>query len=164
MRTAWDMRLKFTELQQHRPELQELSIGIGICTGEAVVGNVGSEQRMDYTVIGNTPNTAKRLQEAAQHGQILIDEVTYRAVAHVTNVQEIAPLHLKGRSEPVRAYEVIDVAPPDEEFTKPGAGHCPAPGQDGEANGSSLGEEHFHNPHQESEAVDQGVKDHGRPD
>jgi len=164
VRTAWDMRLKFAELQQRRPELQELMIGIGICTGEAVVGNVGSEQRMDYTVIGNTPNTAKRLQEAAQHGQILIDEVTYQAVSHVVEAREIEPLVLKGRSEPVRAYEVVAVAPSAEEaLTRPEGGSClVSPGR--ENADSSAGEEDFHSPDQEGEAVDQGVKRHGRPD
>ncbi len=146
VRTAWEMRLTFSQLQNQFPQLQELSIGFGICTGEAVVGNVGSEQRMDYTVIGNTPNTAKRLQEAASHGQILIDAATYEAVAFFVEAREIAPLLLKGRSEPVRAYEVLSVIPVDH------GGNSTGP----------TGEELCRSD-EEGEAVDRAVEHHSRP-
>ncbi len=110
VRTAWEMMQRFTQLCQDDPcTMCELGLGVGISTGEAVVGNVGSERIMDYTVIGKTPNTAKRLQESAQAGQILIDERAYQTVREIAHVRPIEPLRLKGYSEPVRAYEVLSV-------------------------------------------------------
>jgi class 3 adenylate cyclase len=64
---------------------------------------------MDYTVIGNTPNIAKRLQERALPGQILIGERAYQFIKEIVKAREIEPLHLKGISGPVRAYEILDV-------------------------------------------------------
>lgn len=147
VRTAWEMRLAFADLKDRYPDLSLLDLGFGICTGEAVVGNIGSEKRMDYTVIGNTPNTAKRLQEAASRGQILIDEATYQATAHVVEARETQPLLLKGRSEPVRAYEVLAVAP----------------SADGQAVSELTGKE-LHCPDNQSETVDHAVEHYRRPD
>lgn len=107
LRTACAMQQRFLTVCQQRSILRGLGLGVGICTGEAIVGNIGAEQFMDYTVIGNTPNTAKRLQENAQAGQILIDEVTKQAVADLMPTREIPPLLLKGRSSAVPAYEVL---------------------------------------------------------
>ncbi len=109
VRTAWAMQQQFTQLRQEDTLLQDLGLGIGICTGEAVVGNMGSERIMDYTVIGNTPNTASRLQERAHPGQILINHDAYLSVQEIVQAREIEPLHLKGLSEPVRAYDIIAV-------------------------------------------------------
>ncbi|MCP4543605.1 MAG: response regulator [Chloroflexi bacterium] len=108
-RTAWEMQEQFAQLRSENDAMSELGLGIGINTGEAVVGNVGSDQLMDYTVIGNTPNVAKRLQERALPGQILIGERSYQIIKGTMDVREIEPLHLKGISEPVRAYEVLNI-------------------------------------------------------
>jgi adenylate cyclase len=110
--TAWAMQQGFAELKRERLDIESLGLGIGICTGEAVVGNVGSERVMDYTVIGNTPNTAKRLQECAQASQILIDERTYQAVGKIAEARAVDPLDLKGGSHPTQAYEVLAVEEP----------------------------------------------------
>lgn len=110
VRTAWAMMQRFARLCQDDPgTMGELGLGVGISTGEAVVGNVGSERIMDYTVIGRTPNTAKRLQENAQAGQILIDERAYQNVRNIALARPIEPLHLKGYTEPVQAFEVLAV-------------------------------------------------------
>jgi class 3 adenylate cyclase len=111
VRTAWAMQQRFARLREETPALAEsrLGLGIGIFTGAAVVGNIGSERMMNYTVIGNTPNTARRLQETAQPGQILIDKATYQAVKALAVLRPTKPLHLKGRSQPVKAYEVLAV-------------------------------------------------------
>jgi adenylate cyclase len=109
VRTAWVMQQQFSQLRQENAVMSELGLSAGVNTGEAVVGNVGSERLMDYTVIGNTPNIAKRLQEHAHPGQILIGERTYQAIKEAVDVREIEPLHLKGISELVRAYEVLAV-------------------------------------------------------
>jgi class 3 adenylate cyclase len=107
--TAWQMQRCFAELRRESPYVSELGLGIGICTGEAVVGNVGSERVMNYTVIGRTPNVAKRLQERARAGQILIDERAYQAVRNLAKVRKSEPLELKGCSQPMLVYEVLHV-------------------------------------------------------
>lgn len=109
VRTAGAMQQCFAEMYEVTPSMQSLGLGIGICTGEAVVGNIGSEMLMDYTVIGNTPNTAKRLQEHARAGQILVDVHTYNDVQAMVDARKVAPLNLKGRSELVSAYEILTV-------------------------------------------------------
>ena len=103
------MQEQFSQLRLENTAMSELGLGIGINTGEAIVGNVGSDQLMDYTVIGNTPNIARRLQERALPGQILIGHRAYKALEETIKAREIEPLHLKGISEPVRAYEVLAV-------------------------------------------------------
>ena len=115
VRTACVMQEKFIEIHRKTSMIKSLGLGIGICTGEAVVGNIGSEDFMDYTVIGNTPNTAKRLQEHAKAGQVLIDAPTYKAVAEIVEAEAVAPLNLKGRSELVEAYEVFSIKTGEDE-------------------------------------------------
>jgi len=105
--SAWAMQKKFTQLKQETTIMESLGLGIGICTGEAVVGNVGSERIMDYTVIGNTPNTARRLQECAQAGQILIDEKTHAVIQGAFRTRKIESVELRGRSQPIQVYEVL---------------------------------------------------------
>lgn len=109
VRTAWQMQARFARLRQELEGIGELGLGIGIYTGEAVVGNVGSEKIMNYTVIGHTPNIAKRLQEHARSGQILIGESTYQAVQDRVEARRTEPLSLKGLSELVYAYEVLGI-------------------------------------------------------
>jgi class 3 adenylate cyclase len=109
VRTAWAMQQRFGRLRRESDCMKGLGLGVGINTGEAVVGNVGSERLMDYTVIGNTPNIAKRLQELAHPGQVLIGERSYEAVKEAVQVREIESLYLKGISDPVRAYEIMAV-------------------------------------------------------
>jgi len=106
IKTAQEMQRKFLEVTKDQTLLCGLGLGIGVCSGDAIVGNIGSTQFMDYTVIGNTPNTAKRLQEHAQAGQILVDEQTYLAIKDQVAVHGIAPLALKGLSGLTPAYEV----------------------------------------------------------
>lgn len=84
-----------------------LQSGIGITTGEVIVGNIGSERRMKYTAIGDSVNVAARLQSAAGPGQILVDEETYRAVRDLVIVQDVGTLRLPGRAEWVHAYNVV---------------------------------------------------------
>ena len=84
-----------------------LQAGIGITSGEVIAGNVGSERRMHYAVVGDSVNVASRLQMAAGPGQILVDEPTRDAVRDVFVMQDLGNLRLSGKSDWVRAFNVI---------------------------------------------------------
>jgi class 3 adenylate cyclase/FixJ family two-component response regulator len=85
-------------------------VSIGINSGEMISGNIGSAnlRRLDYTVIGDTVNTAQRLQSAAKEGQILISESSYQLVKESFNCQKVGETMLKNKSNPTTLYEVID--------------------------------------------------------
>lgn len=86
--------------------IERFAIGIGIATGEAFVGNVGGGQITDYTVLGDTVNVAARLQSEAAAGEILISQDTYAQVASDFPHAKRRELVLKGKSEPVIAWEI----------------------------------------------------------
>jgi adenylate cyclase len=90
-------------------EENRLLFGVGLHTGEALVGNVGSPERLDYTAMGDSVNLAKRLQEKAAPTQILLSEDTYRLVAEHVQVNELAPVRVKGRTQATKVYELLNV-------------------------------------------------------
>lgn len=81
--------------------------GIGINSGSAVIGNIGSEERVDYTAIGDTVNLAARLEANAKPGQILISSETYERVKDRFECIVLEPILVKGKEKPVQVYEVI---------------------------------------------------------
>jgi adenylate cyclase len=83
------------------------SIGIGIATGPAIAGNIGSTKQMKYTVIGDTVNLACRLCSHADPGQILVSLETHRAAGEASNANPLGTATLKGLSRPVELYEII---------------------------------------------------------
>ncbi len=94
------------------PATQEYTpkVSIGINSGEMVSGNIGSVtlKRLDYTVIGDTVNTAQRLQTVANTSQVIISEACYEKVKQSFNCKKIGPAALKNKSGEITIYEVLD--------------------------------------------------------
>jgi tetratricopeptide (TPR) repeat protein len=84
---------------------------IGIHTGLVVVGRIGDDLRMDYTAVGDTTNLAARLQQVARPGAIVISETTRRLVAGFFELQDLGAVEVKGKSQPVHAFEVVRERP-----------------------------------------------------
>jgi adenylate cyclase len=85
-------------------------VSIGINSGEMISGNIGSAslRRLDYTVIGDTVNTAQRLQSAAKENQIIINETTYQKVKESFNCRKVGEVALKNKANTMTIYEVLD--------------------------------------------------------
>jgi adenylate cyclase len=93
-----------------REGLPPFGLGIGLSTGPVAAALLGSEERLEYTVIGDTVNLAQRLQDQARPaGRIVLSEATYAALRAPVDAQRLEPLRVKGREAPVNAY-VITVA------------------------------------------------------
>jgi adenylate cyclase len=105
---AIEMQDAVNELMQQRvrQNLAVFEIGIGINSGSAIVGNVGSRNRIDYTVIGDCVNVAARLEEMAKGGEIIAGEETYRRVKDRFRFDQKGQARLKNKSEPVAFYHV----------------------------------------------------------
>ena len=108
VRAAIDMQ---RAVQQFNLELAaagqpDIGVGIGINTGAAIVGFIGSDTRLDYTAIGDTVNTAARLEQRAKGGQILISEHTMQAVDASVNYTMLEAVQVKGRTAKLQIGEV----------------------------------------------------------
>ena len=106
VRAAVNMQKSLDELNKISGK-QPLNIGIGVHTGEAVVGFLGTERRMDYTAIGDTVNVASRLTSQAGPGQIVISTATYAHICREISCCPLSPMKLKGRDEPIEVHEVL---------------------------------------------------------
>ena len=84
-----------------------IAVGIGVNTGEVVAGTVGTEERMEYTVIGDNVNLAERLQSIARPGQILVSEETYRSLDDAFKVRSLGLIRVKGKQEATAVYEIL---------------------------------------------------------
>ena len=93
--------------EQRRLNLPELAMGIGINTGEVVVGNIGSERRAAYGAVGSAINIAYRIESYTVGGQILISPATYDKVRARVRIKDTKPVQFKGIDHPVDIYDVV---------------------------------------------------------
>jgi len=111
VRTALEMRERLGELEARWKEQANtpLEVSIAINSGQAVVGNIGSPRRMEYTVIGDAVNLTSRLQDLTkEYGvSILISGSTYERVRDVVTVRSLGTVQVRGRQQPVSLYEVV---------------------------------------------------------
>jgi adenylate cyclase len=110
VQAAIDMQEELSKLnvQLAEEELPTIAIGIGINTGEALVGNMGSDQRFDYSVIGDAVNVAARLESSSKTlgKTVVVGDRTYKAAKYDYNFDYIDSITVKGKSEPVKVYTI----------------------------------------------------------
>jgi adenylate cyclase len=108
LRAALDMRDRLHRLNVKLIEkgLPELSIGIGLHTGELLIGSIGSSRRLDYTVIGDTVNVASRIEGMTRSYpvEILLSDATREAIAGAAILHQIATVQVKNRIEPLTLW------------------------------------------------------------
>lgn len=114
MRTAIEMQEELRRLaEKWKSEGVVIHSGVGINSGPAVVGNIGSTRRMEYTAIGDTVNLASRLESATKDlgVGILVSEYTYIALKGAFRFKEMGSIHVKGRTEPIQTYTLDEPEP-----------------------------------------------------
>jgi len=108
---AYDMRKGAEVLEKKLTEQfgNSVQFGIGVNCGPAIVGNIGSVKRMDYTAIGDTVNTAARLESNAKRGEILISDAVYERIKDRIDAEPVGELSLKGKATKILTYRLIDL-------------------------------------------------------
>jgi PAS domain S-box-containing protein len=109
VRAAWRLRSAILEHQLHMPPEQRLSFGVGLHVGDAVVGNIGTERALNYTVIGDAVNLAKRLQEGALANQIVLSDALYQSLRAVIEVKPLEATQVRGRTTWETRWELVGV-------------------------------------------------------
>jgi class 3 adenylate cyclase/DNA-binding response OmpR family regulator len=104
---ALEMQQLITERASKMTAAIPMRFGIGVTSGEAIVGNIGTPQLMNFTAVGTCVNIAKRLQESAKGGQVLIDSATYQSVSPRVRTKSFGPIEIKGFSAPLEIFEVL---------------------------------------------------------
>ncbi|HOT75329.1 MAG TPA: adenylate/guanylate cyclase domain-containing protein [Candidatus Wallbacteria bacterium] len=108
---AIEMQRKLKKLNEFfdKKGQKTIGVGIGINTGDVVVGNIGSENRLEYTAIGDSVNLASRLCSVAKAGQIIISDFTYDHVKDFIEVNKLEMVQVKGKAEKIQIYEVLSL-------------------------------------------------------
>jgi len=109
IRTAIEMQEAAEEMMKERKKFNQefFEIGIGINTGNAIIGNIGPSNRLDYTVIGDCVNVAARLEEMAKGGEIIIGEQTFLQNSGYFDIDSRGEVYVKNKMEPVVCYNVL---------------------------------------------------------
>ena len=107
IQAAKEMKQELTKMMANIEDDRRFAIRIGINTGRVVAGNIGSPNRMEYTVIGDPVNIASRLESIARANQILIGEETYKLVRGKFRTKKVGPKKVKGKAKEVMVYEVL---------------------------------------------------------
>lgn len=112
--TGVEMQRALRELNKRRTDRGQdpIEIGIGLCTGEVLSGSIGSEKRLEYTVIGDSVNLASRLEGANKHfgTSVLLAETTAELLKDEHTLRPIDYIRVKGRQKPVEVFEALDYA------------------------------------------------------
>ena len=111
VRTAMDIREGTEKLNaiRKRRDQKTVGIGIGVNTGDVVSGNMGSPQKMDYTVIGDNVNLAARLEANAPAGNIWASNTTYEETKDYIEYEELEPIMVKGKKDPVKVFSPVRI-------------------------------------------------------
>jgi len=107
VKAAWEAQQKVAELKQSDSQLFPVQFGIGINTGIALAGNVGSAGRSEYTVIGDSVNTSSRICSSTPGGEVWIGAGTYNQTKDYIETEKLEPQSLKGKAAPVAVYRVV---------------------------------------------------------
>jgi class 3 adenylate cyclase len=107
VKAALAIREAFEGLYKVLPKEAHLAFGAGIHYGDAVLGLIGTDRRIEYTAISDSVNTAKRLQENSAKNQIIISREAYMRVAKEVEVKPISPVSAKGKTAPLEVFEVL---------------------------------------------------------
>jgi len=109
VKAALALRDAVENMYKELPKEEHLAFGVGIHYGDAVLGLIGTERRLEYTAISDSVNTAKRLQENSAKNQIIISRAAYSRVTDLIEVKPIKPVAAKGKTAPLEVFEVLSL-------------------------------------------------------